>query len=496
MKHPELTSALAIFLAVLSVVQLAVGAFGFGSAKEDQSDDIRRYNRLFQRMEKYAALRDELDLNDLDYDEASESLVARQEKHHEDASQHRTDLAMYTATRSGELQGADAIWAAKAQMPAAREMLKKAQAEFDTQSAAFYEQYDQFMAMKPVLEAAVNAGEYVISNQEAIKSSISGAVNDFDPTDEAAVAAVNAAYTNAINNLRAIAENPQVNEAIAAAGLNIDLAAAVAEISNHYDPDGDGLSPEEAAAFVYESGGMLTGAIDQTNGALWPYVEQAQEALAAESMLEMGKTGIEQGRAALAEAWKKFDEGESMLQDSLEMIWYELGKLDAQKEELDEEKENLIKDSAEIEELKAQVEYYEDLTKRFKSARINLMAFQEISSAVNDDGLTLDEAYETVYAKLTTDAVHKYNFRIISCVLAIIAAIAGILTVPGAFEKIKVKNFVLTVSILCMVLSLISEGLYRSLDIGSVYITLITPIFALITALTVIPKKKKIKTAE
>jgi len=112
-------------LAIMCVISGAAGVVGFSDAREERDKAASYGDKLDKRLETYQQLKVELD-GSISYEEALEELEKLQEQHDSDASQHRTDLATYSATRGGYKMGADALWEAKAQIEGAKQMIAAA----------------------------------------------------------------------------------------------------------------------------------------------------------------------------------------------------------------------------------------------------------------------------------------------------------------------------------------------------------------------------------
>lgn len=485
MKHPALTSALSVFLAVLCLVQLFAGIYGFKSADEDREENIIKYTRIENRLEKYLNVKEELDSSNLDYDAASESLVSREEQHRSDSSDHRTALSIYTATRSGELQGADALWTAKAAMPEAWRQIELAEAAYNEQAEQFNTQYEQYMRMKPILDAVMPLLDTILENSSAAREVIANLVEYEEVSDEQYEAANNA-YKTVIELIVSFEESEYYTPIVErAAEAGIDLEAIFADLKSHSDESGDLVRDDVNNLRQETSEAIMNGFDSAISG-----IEQIKMIRENEDALIAGKEAIEMAGQAIAEGRKQLEQGEQMIQSSLEMLWYELGKLDDQKIDLEEERVKLLKENEEINALRAEVEYYEDLTKRVKGARNFLLYYSPVQEKY-DEGYELVEAAQLAIDEAKTYTEHEYQVRRVFCYAAIAAAVFGLLTVLGAFEIIKLKNFVFVMSLICAAMSLGAEAYFRTLDIDSIYVTLITSIFAVLLALTVIPQRKK-----
>ena len=153
MKHPALTRVFSIVLVVLCLAMLLVGIAGNHAAETERDKGQAAVELLEQRMEDYHTVTLALE-GKISYADASAELDARQTQHNEDASQHKTDLATYTATRSGLNEGMKALDEAEAALSAGREQYEAGLREFEVQEAAFWEGYNKFVEGKHQLEAA------------------------------------------------------------------------------------------------------------------------------------------------------------------------------------------------------------------------------------------------------------------------------------------------------------------------------------------------------
>ena len=151
MKHPALTRIFAIALAILCFIMLLAGTLGITGAREDNQADLADYERLQGRIDEYHTVTMALE-GTIGYAEAKKILDERQEQHDSDASQHRSDLAMHSATRGGLLTGADALWSAQAQLDEAWEQYYAGAEELEKQETAFNEGYEAFQAGKKLYE--------------------------------------------------------------------------------------------------------------------------------------------------------------------------------------------------------------------------------------------------------------------------------------------------------------------------------------------------------
>lgn len=147
MKHPALTRIFSLVLAVLCLTMLLAGLGITNTAIRSRTADLADHQRLSDRIEEYRQIRASLEgcPSYEEFDRELQQLLARHEK---EASQHRIDLAIFTATRGGVnageaalRQGEYAYWQGKSQYEAGLKL-------FEEQEAAFWEGYNQFQEGK------------------------------------------------------------------------------------------------------------------------------------------------------------------------------------------------------------------------------------------------------------------------------------------------------------------------------------------------------------
>ena len=148
MKHPALARVFAVVLVIMSLLMAANGVVGLQKTESEHGDRLAYVEKYQGRIENYVSLSQEVD-NAISYDEAYEALQELQEQHDRDASQHRTDTALYTAEKGGNLMGADLIWeampavkGAKAELEAGKRELDKAEKQLQATRAAYDAQKD------------------------------------------------------------------------------------------------------------------------------------------------------------------------------------------------------------------------------------------------------------------------------------------------------------------------------------------------------------------
>ncbi len=166
MKHPVLTRVFAVVLAILCLVMLLAGLLGLRSAGQERQRSLDDLGRLRERARQY-----ELALQALEGGTPSSESEARlnrhQAEHDKEASRHRSQMALYTATQSGLRTGTAALDQADAAFAEGKRQYEAGLAEFEKQAAAFAGQYAQFQEGKQQLaefQALYNAAAQVLAN--------------------------------------------------------------------------------------------------------------------------------------------------------------------------------------------------------------------------------------------------------------------------------------------------------------------------------------------
>ena len=155
MKHPALTRIFSLILAVLCLTMLGAGFGIIRNAVRTRASEQAGYQRLSDRVEEYREVHDALS-GSKSYEETNAALQKEQNQHQKDASQHKIDLAFYTATRSGLQTGLAALDEADHAFWYGKHKYEQGLALFEEQEKAFWEGYEQFQQGKKQLEAGRN----------------------------------------------------------------------------------------------------------------------------------------------------------------------------------------------------------------------------------------------------------------------------------------------------------------------------------------------------
>ena len=166
MKHPALTRVFAVVLAVLCLVMLLAGLLGLRSAGQEHRRSTDDLGRLRERARQYELALDALE-GGTPFSESEARLKRHQAEHDKEASRHRSEMAVYTATQSGLRTGTAALDQADAAFAEGKRQYEAGLAEFEKQAAAFAEQYAQFQQSKQQLadfRALFDAAAQVLAN--------------------------------------------------------------------------------------------------------------------------------------------------------------------------------------------------------------------------------------------------------------------------------------------------------------------------------------------
>ena len=125
MKHPALARVFAVVVTILGLLLLLYGIRGFGKADSEHADRLAYEKKTGGRIENYETLRAEY-LNSADYQETMDALKRFLDEHEKAAARHKTDTALYSATKGGLKMGEDMIVTIRAQMNEIREQLRNA----------------------------------------------------------------------------------------------------------------------------------------------------------------------------------------------------------------------------------------------------------------------------------------------------------------------------------------------------------------------------------
>lgn len=144
MKHPTLVRVFSIVLAIMCVIMLGGGVSGFGKAAKEHDERTAEAQRYEERIETYRQADEKL-ADSISYEDAYKVLKELLAEHDDEASQHKTDLAEYSAKKGGYKMAADLMYDAKQQLAEAKAQVeegKKQLAEKEEQMKFLIELYE------------------------------------------------------------------------------------------------------------------------------------------------------------------------------------------------------------------------------------------------------------------------------------------------------------------------------------------------------------------
>ena len=167
MKHPALARVFAVVLAILGLLLLITGMRGFTKTEDEHEERLAYEKKYEDRIENFAALREEL-LGSADYDETMTALRRFVDEHEKSAAQHKTDTALFSATKGGLKMGEDMIVQIRAQMNEIKEQLHDASSRRVFLEALLSELIASQKSNMPWLDALANqAAQYATESYVA-----------------------------------------------------------------------------------------------------------------------------------------------------------------------------------------------------------------------------------------------------------------------------------------------------------------------------------------
>ena len=164
MKHPALARVFAVVLAVLGVIFLASGVTGFGKNRQEHAERQAYEEKVAGRIENYVELHEAFE-NAADYTETRAALNKVLEEHEKAAAKHKTDTAIYSATKGGLRMGEQMIENLRAQMNELREQLKNAKSRQEFLEGLLTELIASNKDKLPWLDTLANAAaEYAVDS--------------------------------------------------------------------------------------------------------------------------------------------------------------------------------------------------------------------------------------------------------------------------------------------------------------------------------------------
>ena len=556
MKHQALARVFAVVLAVMCLLMGINGVVGLRKTQDEHDERIAYADRYAKRIETYVELDEKLK-GSISYEDAYAELEKLVEAHDKDASQHKTDTAMYSAEKGGNTMGADLIYEAMPAIKAAKLELEKAKRQLTDGEELLMQAKQTYEANKPAIDGMILAANTGAQNCTTAADELNNACAALSalmaqepqmptmpvaPTppeelpenpDEAAVAKYEedmAKYKEefeqyeadcaaAAEQQKTYEKEHQDWESECSKVKNVDFTAPVNTIVTE---SGNFAALVEGAAPILSAMGAGSGAggdmpqIDPSMfegiAAMTPTDLSNEQFLNTAGMLSgtlggiaggyselsgglnsIGSTIAEQeqeliaGKAKLEAGAKELEKGEQQAIGQLEMIWYNLGELEKDKEELEENKKKLDEEASVLSKKLMETDELKELENKRTSTRLILTGVKEVKEMYKEskDLLGSANAYLDNYKAETG---RLYTGKLALNILAVIGAIAGFAGLPAAFEKIKKRFWLLVPVILCLVCACAADGINMALGLSQMYTALFTAIFAAIQLLVIYPK--------
>ena len=538
MKHPTLVRVFSIVLAIMCVIMLGGGVSGFGKAAKEHNERMAEAQRYEERIETYRQADEKL-AGSISYDDAYKVLKELLAEHDEEASQHRTDLAEYSAKKGGYKMAASLMDDAKQQLAEAKAQVEEGKkqltekeeqmkflielyennkelvangistaadgkAECGTEAArlqAVVDKLNALIAAEPKAPEAPTEPTLVEKPEDESDSEKMEEYNryleqkaEYDKkleeynTELEKYKTEHEGWEKQCAEVRAEADFSQSAQVLrsqvgALEALGDEISAGILEQIDRLDGmDESAMSNEE---FLSNAGTLISalGQISSGYGA-------AGDALSSlDSKIAEAAGAIEQAKAQLAYAEEMVKKGEAELQTQLANLWYNMGELDKDGERLEEEKGKLDEEASELSKQLMDADEIKELENKRTSMKILLTKPASVKAAVEAGGDVAESAgiYLTEYRSETQ---RLFTWRVIMCTLAVFGALAGFAGRPAAFEKTKKRFWLIAPAAICLVCACAADGISMYLGLGQMYTVIAAAIFAAVQLAAALPKAK------
>lgn len=539
MKHPALAKVMSAALAVLCVIMIAFGALNLDDAAEERMNTLEAADNLDKKINTYVEAERLLAESAVDYEALSAKMTERQEQYNTDNSQHRADLATYTATKSGLAMGDNALQMGAELVQKGWNEYYKGIAAFEAQTAEYgdlltlVEQY----ATPEMMELAKNLLDEAEKGMAEIKPRLDEAEAKIDELAEQGITQeVMDCLAESLEkmNARKAELEPRKAELDALDAENAALLSFVDSvvIEVYGDDSIPGLEKDAVIAerIMNETGRTAdeirdTAAANSTElctvntelAALDAAITAAQDSLncmseslcPAQAIMDEVQKLYDLALEKLGEAKDLYDKvvmyfqakdmmtaGKAALEASdieIATAWYQLQlekeKLEQTGTELSEEKTRLENDYDEVEELSAAAREYEELLNRRDRARTALRLYPEIKSGIEDGG-DIVECAERHSETMRASAEKDYKGHRLIYILCIAAGVLGLFTLPAAYERMRTYPWLILFPVLCFLCAAAADGVGMALGWGQTYAALCGAIVALLMISVSMPDRK------
>ena len=512
MKHPVLARILSVFLAIVCVIMALAGFSGRGAAQEDYEQAQWQHEKLLERIQTYKELSEKLE-GLTPYAQANAELVKREEQYERDASRHRSDVSAHTATGGGYKMGTDAIWEQKVELDAAErsyEDLVRQMDEAISQLASSEELAAQCSAMavlcrgaagvigeNPAITEPVEPTEPVPPSEPPPFELTEPRREDYPDGPEGEAAYISAAeqYIQAYDDYQLSLNDYALAMQDYYAALD-QYALDMAEYYEAYALYQQYLITAEGWKEIRaEAENVLIGM-----GVSPPEGDDAEALFAMAAMfdaLAADSDAIAATSVALASALQIEMETvqalissiQNQLQNSLELMWYQMGELEGDAETLDAERQYLIETRAELEAEREKLDAQKADENKLNSTRLLLLGYEGIKTR-HEAGEELAESAEA-YAEENLVQIDKtYKGTLLRCLVCIVGGVIGLFSIPAGFEKLKSRFFILVPTLIALACALFSLYISDVLMLDTYYAAMPVIIFSLLFLIFALPRHK------
>ena len=130
---------------------------------------------------------------------------------------------------------------------------------------------------------------------------------------------------------------------------------------------------------------------------------------------------------------------------------------------------------------------------RHISARQLLINIPEVKNSYAETG-DLEASARAYLEDYRAETKRLYQGRRLINLLAVLGGVFGILGIPGAYEKIRGRFWLIAPVVLCLGCAVAADWVNMRLGLGQMYTALFTAIFAAVHLLIILPKNKVLPT--
>lgn len=477
---------MSIILAAACFMLAVTGAYGIYRTNKYYKKDAEYLKTLQTKIDAYDSVDEYLEEHAVEYRAASSGFEVMKQKYETKAEEHREELAIYTATKSGIQDGEKMLASAWGPVADAKKQLKQADKEFQ-------KMYDEFMSGKEQLITAISLITVAIKGCDTAIAGIDATLAQYNsgstPTPEQLRAQLQE-LTNSISDedrefyKSALAYlESKIQQEKDAGTAEETIQAMIAELLPNYNVSSleelrekvNGiLTNESAQQELIEQITNQENILDSLNrqraqlaAERADYQAQYDELYATynllvenESALMAGKTQLDSAKAALAQGEAALASASKQIRDTKE----EMNETGAS---LSDEIFELVEQKNEIDRRQAIVDDYEAQEEKLESCRYRLLNYEEIED-LTDSGTPVDEAAKRFHAERSQEADSVRINGICSGIFSIAAFLASVIGVLGAFGKLRSGVFRFLPFFTCFILSLTAQKLRFSGGISSI----------------------------